>query len=127
MTDGKRMIEYRGLQKIHLNRNNTDIISYYLWQNGSDNSAERERMKQILHRAIKLELTERQRDCIIMYYIKRMNMNDIATALGLTKSTVSRHIKSGISKLKKVAFYYHLRKELIECSSSTSCPSLQVS
>lgn len=112
MTDGKRMIEYRGLQKIYLNKNNADIISYYLWQNGSDNSAERERMKRILHRAIKLELTERQRDCIIMYYIKRMNMNDIASALGLTKSTVSRHIKSGISKLKKVAAYYHLRKEL---------------
>lgn len=64
-------------------------------------------MKQILFRAIKLELTERQRDCIIMYYVKRMNMNDIASALGLTKSTVSRHIKSGMSRLKKVASYYY--------------------
>lgn len=63
-------------------------------------------MKLILSKAIVAELTLRQRDCITMYYYENMKMKDIAKALSLSKSTVSRHIKAAETKLKNVARYY---------------------
>lgn len=91
---------------IHFNDKRTDVISYFLWLHGDDNQSERARMKKILARAIQHELTDRQRDCIIMKYLKEMKNDDIAKKLGLSKSTVSRHISAGKRRLKKIASYY---------------------
>ena len=63
-------------------------------------------MKRILSRAIRHELTDRQRDCLVMYYLDGMKMKDIARSLCLSKSTVSRHISAATLKLRKVAGYY---------------------
>ena len=81
-------------------------IAYSLYQQGSTNRAERERMKKILIRAIRHELTDRQRDCLTMYYLEGMKMKDIAKAMGLSRSTVTRHIDAATRKLRKVASYY---------------------
>jgi len=85
---------------------NEPLISYYLYNQGSDNRPERERMKRILNRAIRYELTERQRTCLTKYYLEGMRMTEIARSLDLSKSTVSRHIKSATQKLRRVASYY---------------------
>ena len=97
---------------IHLSNLNADLISYYLYSHGDDNQADRNKMKRILKRAICHELTQRQRDCIIMKYFKNMKNNEIAERLGLSKSTVSRHIKAAESNLKKIAIYYMDKKEV---------------
>lgn len=93
-------------ERVFLDEENSDIIAYSLYQHGSGNRPERERMKKILTRAIRHELTERQRDCIMMYYLEGLKMKDIAEALHLSKSTVTRHIQSATRKLRKVASYY---------------------
>ena len=93
-------------ERIFLDDKNTQLFSYYLSNHGSDNRPERERMKRILSRAIRYELTERQRECIRMYYLEGIKMKDIARSLGLSNSTVSRHISSATRKLRKVASYY---------------------
>ena len=67
---------------------------------------EREKMKKILKRAIQEELTDRQRACLTMFYLKRMKMKDIAEQLELSPSTVSRHISAAVRKLRKIASYY---------------------
>ncbi len=85
---------------------NEPLISYYLYNRGSDNRHDRERMKRILVRAIRHELTERQRDCMLKYYLDGMKMIEIAEAMTLSKSTVSRHIAAATRKLRKVASYY---------------------
>lgn len=81
-------------------------IAYSLYQQGSTNRAQRERMKRILSRAMRYGLTDRQRDCMTMYYLEGMKMKDIAKAMGLSSSTVSRHITAATKKLRKVASYY---------------------
>lgn len=93
-------------ERMFLNEQNSDIIAYSLYRQGSSNRAERERMKQILQRAIRHELTDRQRDCVTMYFLEGMKMKEIAQAMHLSLSTVSRHIRSATRKLRKVASYY---------------------
>lgn len=93
-------------KRILLDDKSTELLSYYLSRHGSDNRPERERMKRVLIRAIRHELTDRQRDCLTKYYLEGIKMKDIALLLGLSKSTVSRHIASATRKLRKVAAYY---------------------
>ncbi len=93
-------------ERIYLSDINSGRISYLLYNNGSANRADRERMKKILFRAIRHELTDRQRECLYMYYLENIKMKDIAVRLGLSKSTVSRHITAAERKLRRVASYY---------------------
>lgn len=89
-----------------LDEESSTRISYLLYNRGSSNRSERERMKKILGRAIRRELTDRQRDCIALHYLEGMKMKDIAKLLNLSKSTVSRHIAAAERKLRRVASYY---------------------
>ena len=91
---------------VYLDDKNTPLISYYLAQGGADNRSERERMRRILIRAIKHELTDRQRECLTLYYLQGMKMKDVAQALNLSRSTVSRHIAYASRKLRRIAEYY---------------------
>ena len=93
-------------ERMFLDDKNTELVSYYLSERGSDNRAEIERMKRILMRAIRYELTDRQRECLTLYYLEGLKMKDIARMLNLSSSTVSRHISSATHKLRRVAAYY---------------------
>lgn len=93
-------------ERIYLDDRNTQLISGYLDEHGSDNRPERARMKRILLRAIRHELTDRQRECLTLYYLEGMKMKDIARSLCLSPSTVSRHISSATYKLRRIAGYY---------------------
>ena len=93
-------------EKVYLDDKNTPLISYYLSKSGGDNRPELERMRRLLTRAIRYELTERQRQCLCMHYLEGMKMKEIAATLELSLSTVSRHIGTAVKKLKKIARYY---------------------
>ena len=90
---------------------NEPLISYYLYNRGADNRPDRALMKRILARAIRHELTDRQRDCLTRYYLEGMQMTEIARSLDLSKSTVSRHIAAATRKLRKIASYYERTTE----------------
>ena len=85
---------------------NADLIAFSLYQGGETNRLQRESMKRILTRAIREELTDRQRSCLILYYLKGMKMREIARLLMLSTSTVSRHIRTAERKLRRIADYY---------------------
>ena len=89
-----------------LDEENADLIAYSISLQRADNRPQLERMKRIMLRAIRHELTDRQRDCVCMYYLEGMKMKEIAEAMHLSKSTVTRHIQSAMRKLRKVASYY---------------------
>lgn len=55
--------------------------------------------------ALEEELTPRQRQMIHMYYIDQMLMRDIADALGVNVSTVSRTIARGRNRLRRCLRY----------------------
>ncbi|MGM9520889.1 MAG: RNA polymerase sigma factor [Oscillospiraceae bacterium] len=77
----------------------------FLMSMGEDNSAGQMGVRKRLSRAIKEELTPRQMQMVTMYYIEGMKMADIAAALGVNKSTVSRTISRGRERLRRCLRY----------------------
>ena len=82
-----------------------DYAQLAQWQQGDeDNSRRLRRLRRRLPDAM-AELTPRQRQMVRMYYTDQMRMQDIADALGVTVSSVSRTIKRGRVKLKRCLRY----------------------
>ena len=70
-----------------------------------DNGQELGRLRRNLLRALSEEVTERQRQVLFMYYEENMKMREIAEALGVERSTVSRTIKRGEVRLRRCLRY----------------------
>ena len=79
-----------------------DLYLQSLSAQRDDNSRDIEKMKNMLRNAMEYMLTDKQKKCITMYYFEHRNMNEIAKAMGVNKSTVSRHIKAASDNLKKL-------------------------
>ena len=71
----------------------------------SDNSAQMARLKRNLVRALREDVTERQRQMLLLYYGEQFNMREIGAMLGVDKSTVSRTIKRGERRLQRCLRY----------------------
>ena len=76
-----------------------------LGEEENDNSASRAKMKEMLGKAMKKQLTDRQRQCLSMYYFENKKMEQISSELGLHKSTISRHITAARVKLQKLTAF----------------------
>lgn len=63
------------------------------------------RMKQNLIRALKEDITPKQRAALLLYYGQGLNMREIGAKLGVDKSTVSRNIKRGEARLRRCLRY----------------------
>ncbi len=51
-------------------------------------------------------LTDRQRDCVLLYYYQHQNMQQIADCLQLNVSTVCRHLQRARKRLGAVLSFY---------------------
>ncbi len=77
-----------------------DLIEMYYFppvigDSGVDfSSAKRKAFALILPKIMDNELTDRQRTCVKMKYINHMTQAEIADRLGISQSSVSRHIFS---------------------------------
>ncbi len=91
---------------VNLGEKNRDLVAYCSFTSSNTNKSDIEKMKHILRTALTNELTQRQRECIIMYYYENKKMKTIAKELSLSVPTVSRHIKAAQAKLKNIANYY---------------------
>ncbi len=60
---------------------------------------DRERMTATLKAIIREELTERQRVCLKMRYLKKMKVCDIAAELGILPPTVCKHLKKARARI----------------------------
>lgn len=69
------------------------------------NSADITRLKRNLIRALRKDVTPRQREMLELYYAKGLNMRQIGELLGVHKSTVSRTVKRGERRLKRCLRY----------------------
>ena len=74
-------------------------MALYSMQMASDNSKEISRLKRNLIRALQEDVTERQRQTLLMYYAQGYNM------LGVDRSTISRTIKRGERRLQRCLRY----------------------
>ena len=90
-----------------LNAGQDNILSYKYWESkGNSNTKEIRRMIKFIKNAMNKVLTPSQNACITMSYLQNMTGKEIAIELGLSESTVSRHIKAGLKRLKDVSELY---------------------
>ena len=80
-------------------------MAVYAREMASDNSAQLDRVKRNLVRALRQDVTPRQRQVLLLYYAERMNMREIGERLGVNKSTISRTIKRGEARLRRCLRY----------------------
>lgn len=69
------------------------------------NAAKLDRMKRNLIRALNEDVTEKQRAYLALYYAEGLNMREIGERLGVDKSTVSRTVKRGEERLRRILRY----------------------
>ena len=80
-------------------------MAMYSRQMAADNSQEISRLKRNLIRALQEDVTQRQRQALLLYYAEGKNMREIGEKLGVDKSTVSRTIKRGEKRLQRCLRY----------------------
>ena len=71
----------------------------------STNSADLRAASAVLRTAMELELTGRQRECVRLYYYENRTMEQIGAVLGISKSTVCRHLQKAKRRLEKAVSY----------------------
>ena len=74
-------------------------LQAWLREQAGDNGFRRHRLLRNLPRAVAAELTPRQREMLELYIYKEMSVTDIAAALGVNKSTVSRCLRRARQRL----------------------------
>lgn len=80
-------------------------MAVYAQVMAEDNSEQMGRLRRNVMRALQEDVTPRQRECMLLYYEKGLNMRQIAELTGVDKSTVSRNIKRGESRLRRCLRY----------------------
>ena len=80
-------------------------MAAWLRANAEDNESDVRRLKRNLRLAREEELTPRQRQLMQMRFEQNMSVSEIAEALGLDKSTVSRTITRAKQRLYKCLRY----------------------
>lgn len=66
----------------------------------------RKKMLCALKKAARGELTDRQKECVALYYARGFSQAETAERLGIAVSTVSRHLKKARARLRRVLEYY---------------------
>ena len=80
-------------------------MAVYALEMAADNSKEVSRLKRNLIRALREDVTAKQRRALLLYYGEGLNMREIGEKLGVDKSTVSRTIKRGERRLQRCLRY----------------------
>ena len=68
-------------------------------------AAQLSRVKRNLVRALREDVTPRQREVLLLYYAEQLNTRQIGEKLGVDKSTVARTIKRGEARLRRCLRY----------------------
>ena len=80
-------------------------LAVYTELMAQDNKEQMNRLKRNLTHALRQDITQRQREYMMLYYGKGMSMEAIAQQLGVNKSTVSRTLKRGRQRLYRCLRY----------------------
>lgn len=69
----------------------------------STNRRQMQTAVQFMERAVKTELTDRQRSVFLLYVGENLTMQQIAERLGLTRGTVCKHLHKAVGRLQHAA------------------------
>ncbi|MGI5958521.1 MAG: sigma-70 family RNA polymerase sigma factor [Massiliimalia sp.] len=78
-------------------------------QEESTNRLQREKLKKILLCLLRDQLTDRQRQILILHFFEQKSQAEIAKILGVNRSTVCRTLNRGMHRLQNILQYYKLR------------------
>ena len=70
-------------------------MAVYARAMAADNSAQLSRVKRNLVRALREDVTPRQREVLLLYYAEQLNTRQIGEKLGVDKSTVAAPSSGG--------------------------------
>ena len=80
-------------------------LAVYTQLMADDNRDQMNRLKRNLTHALRQDITQRQREYMMLYYGRGMSMESIAKEVGVNKSTVSRTLKRGRQRLYRCLRY----------------------
>ena len=80
-------------------------LAVYTQLMADDNRDQMNRLKRNLTHALRQDITQRQREYMMLYYGRGMSMEAIAKEVGVNKSTVSRTLKRGRQRLYRCLRY----------------------
>lgn len=81
-------------------------INYYNNESDGSDDVKHRKMLCLLRNIMNGELTEKQKRCVFLYYGEMMKMKDVADEMGISVSSVSRHIKKARTRIEKTMKYY---------------------
>lgn len=84
---------------------NANKLQFQKWNENEPEAEFVSHAKKCVLYAIDKELTERQRQIVVLYLVERKTMETIAKELGINKSTVSRTVTAAKKKLARVMVY----------------------
>ena len=80
-------------------------MAAYARMMAEDNSGQLRQLRRNLVMALREDVTERQRQVLLLYYDRGLTMKEIARELGVDRSTVSRTMKRGEQRLRRCLRY----------------------
>ena len=80
-------------------------MAVYTREMAADNVQQLDKLKENLAKALRQDVTARQRQFLLLYYGQGLNMRQIGEQMGVNKSTVSRTIKRGEARLRRCLRY----------------------
>lgn len=83
-----------------------DALVFDRYNGSGTNKSELRHRLEIVYKAMKNELTEKEFIALKEYYIFGRKMKDIALDRGVHPSTITRQIRNARNKIQKIARYY---------------------
>lgn len=80
-------------------------MAVYARMMAEDNSGQLHQLRQNLLRALREDVTDRQRQVLFLYYDQGLTMSEIGAQLGVDRTTVSRTMKRGECRLRRCLRY----------------------
>ncbi|MBR5534953.1 MAG: sigma-70 family RNA polymerase sigma factor [Ruminiclostridium sp.] len=83
------------------NRDDRVDLESFVQAMAGDNQDRLAEIRACLGRALREDVTRRQQQVLFLYYVQGLNMRQIAEALGVERSTVSRTLKRGEERIRR--------------------------
>ena len=83
------------------NRDDRVDLETFVQAMAEDNEDRLAELQAFLGKALREDVTLRQQQVLFLYYVQGLNMRQIAEALGVERSTVSRTLKRGEERIRR--------------------------
>lgn len=104
---GRAALEVKTLRTVLLDRFHENMLSLEQYRDSmaNDNSKQYKALKRVLRSVIENELTQRQKQVVMLYYYEGKTVLEIGKILNINKSTVSRHLRKARDRIERVLKY----------------------